>query len=502
MPRSSDSTRSLHGCINDLVSLVALPALWRGREPAVILAILLDAMMRTLTLEFAYARVNSAGEGKAVDVAHSVAADPRESKMICKAMRSLLQSLGHDPAAAIDNPIGTGKVFLTHIWLGNSKDLGVVVVASRRRDFPTDIDMLLLMVASNAAVMELREDQVRSERLRREEAERVERALHAENLYLRNEITTEQGWDEIVGRSRVLKNTLKLVERVAPTDACVLIQGETGTGKELIARAVHRLSPRHDRVFVKLNCAAIPTGLIESELFGHEKGAFTGAVARKIGRFELGDGGTIFLDEVGEIPLELQSKLLRILQEQEFERLGSLQTLRVNVRLVAATNRDLKQMAADGLFRSDLYYRLSVFPIRMPALREHADDIPELVRHFVSLHAQRIKRSVPNVPAATMSALENYAWPGNVRELENFIERSVILTQERTLEAPLGELKSLSRKVATGLTLHDMECSHIAQALYASNWVLGGPEGAAEKLGMKRTTLQYKMQKLGLVRPG
>jgi len=473
---------------------------WRGRDPALVLAIVLDAVLRMLALEFIYTRVNDASGTLRVEVARSAGGTPgsTDEDQICKAIRPLLES--HDCVAGnvIDNPVGTGKVFLSYVRLGSGNDLGTVVVASKHSAFPTD---LLLNVASNAAAMELREGQVRADRMRLQEVEPTKLPLHAGSLLLRNEIRIKQRSEEIVGHSKVLRRTLKLVERVAPTDACVLILGETGTGKELIARAVHRLSSRRDRAFVKMDCASIPTGLIESELFGHEKGAFTGAVARKQGRFELADGGTMFLDEVGEIPLEQQSKLLRILQEQEFEHLGSARTLHVNVRIVAATNRDLKQMVADQNFRSDLYYRLSVFPVTMPALRERCEDIPALARHFVARHSARMNRPAPGVSASTLVALQEYGWPGNVRELENFIERSVILTQGPVLEAPVGELHISLRRVSAGSSLCEMERRHISEALEASNWVLGGPSGAAAKLGMKRTSLQYRMQKLGLARP-
>ena len=299
---------------------------------------------------------------------------------------------------------------------------------------------------------------------------------------------------------------LKEVETVAPTDSTVLIRGETGTGKELIARALHDLSPRRDRTFVKLNCAAIPTGLLESELFGHEKGAFTGAITQKIGRFELAHQGTLFLDEVGDIPPELQPKLLRVLQEQEFERLGSTRTIRVDVRLVAATNRDLAQMVADGQFRSDLYYRLNVFPVVLPPLRERRDDIPLLVRHFTQQFARRMGRRIETIPAAVMDALVRYPWPGNIRELQNVIERAVILSRGPELEIPLSEFKQQTKAALADFpsslsTLEEAEREHILRALGETNWILGGPAGAAFKLGMKRTTLQSKMRKLGIARP-
>jgi formate hydrogenlyase transcriptional activator len=329
--------------------------------------------------------------------------------------------------------------------------------------------------------------------------------LAKEKLYLEEEIRTEHNFEEIVGESAALRRVLKEVETVAPTDSTALIRGETGTGKELIARAMHQLSPRRERTFVKLNCAAIPTGLLESELFGHEKGAFTGAIMHKVGRFELAHRGTLFLDEVGDIPVELQPKLLRVLQEQEFERLGSTRTIRVSVRLVAATNRDLAQMVADGRFRSDLFYRLNVFPILLPPLRERRDDIPRLVRHFAQKVARRMGRRIESIPAQTMEALVRYPWPGNIRELENVIERAVILSPGPELNINLHELQSLPIQIEGApegnLTLADVERDHILTALRESRWVLGGPNGAAARLAMKRTTLQSKMKKLGITRP-
>jgi formate hydrogenlyase transcriptional activator len=281
----------------------------------------------------------------------------------------------------------------------------------------------------------------------------------------------------------------------------VLIQGETGTGKELIARAIHNLGKRRERTFVKMNCAAIPTGLLESELFGHEKGAFTGAIAQKAGRFELAHQGTIFLDEVGDIPLELQSKLLRVLQEKEFERLGSIRTIRVDVRLVAATNQDLAKMVADRRFRSDLYYRLNVFPITLPPLRERREDIPLLVRYFAQKYSRLMNKRIETVPTEGMAALTKYHWPGNVRELENFIERAVILSRGHSLFVPLAELKTSPQVVPNGVTtLQTAEREHILRALQEANWVIGGPSGAAARLGMKRTTLQSRMRKLNISR--
>jgi formate hydrogenlyase transcriptional activator len=297
---------------------------------------------------------------------------------------------------------------------------------------------------------------------------------------------------------------LHLVSVVAPTDSSVLILGETGTGKELIARAIHNLSSRRERAFVKLNCAAIPLGLLESELFGHERGAFTGAIAQKTGRFELAHKGSLFLDEVGDIPLELQAKLLRVLQEQEFERLGSNRTHKVDVRLIAATHRDLAAMVKQGTFREDLYYRLKVFPINVPALRQRTEDIPKLVWHFSELYARRMNKRIDEIPAETMDALVRYRWPGNVRELQNFIERAVILSPRTVLRAPTSELEPFSAPKGSNAPitgLEEVEREHIVRALEASHWVVGGRNGAAERLGMKRTSLVYKMGRLGISRP-
>ncbi len=380
--------------------------------------------------------------------------------------------------------------------LSHDRVLGTLNVASRQDSaFSQDDVDLLSQVANQIAIA------VENALAFREIAELKDK-LNKEKLYLEDEIQSEYNFEEIIGDSAVLKQALKQVGIVAPTDSTVLILGETGTGKELIARAIRNRSERRGRTFVKMNCAAIPSGLLESELFGHEKGAFTGAIAQKIGRFELADGGTLFLDEVGDIPLELQSKLLRVLQEQEFERLGSTKTIRVNVRLVAATNRDLAQTVADKQFRSDLYYRLNVFPLTVPPLRERREDIPLLVRYFAQKFARRMNKPIDTIPTEAMTALSRYHWPGNVRELENLIERAVILSQGTELHVPLIELKSAPRQVAQpATTLEAAEREHILRALQAAQWVIGGPSGAAAKLGMKRTTLQSKMQKLGISRP-
>jgi formate hydrogenlyase transcriptional activator len=334
--------------------------------------------------------------------------------------------------------------------------------------------------------------------------DRATAGLKTNRASCKEEEGREQIFEGIVGRSAALQRTLRELEVVAPTDSGVLILGETGTGKELIARAIHNLSTRRDRPFIKLNCAAIPSGLLESELFGHERGAFTGAIMRKAGRFEVADKGTLFLDEVGDIPLELQPKLLRVLQEQEFERLGSTRTQQVDVRVVAATHRDLKQMVEDGQFRSDLYYRLHVFPLSVPPLRERREDIPLLVRHCVDEYARRMNRHFETIPPHAMQAITTYSWPGNVRELQNFIERSVILSLGSVLHPPVAELKppAVERPSTNLSTMEDMEREHVLRAIRLSNWRIGGPNGAAARLGMKRTTLAYRIRKLGIpVRP-
>ena len=371
--------------------------------------------------------------------------------------------------------------------------LGTLNLGSRREAFFTGGDLQFFSQAADQVAIAL--ENARSF----QRIEELNARLAEEKVYLEDEIRTDNRFEEIVGQSRALKAVLKQVETVAPTDSTVLIYGETGTGKELLARAIHDLSTRRQGTFVKLNCAAIPTGLLESELFGHEKGAFTGAIAQRIGRFELANHGTMFLDEVGEIPLELQTKLLRVLQEREFERLGSSRTIRTDARLVAATNRDLAALVEERQFRADLYYRLNVFPITVPPLRDRRDDIPLLVRYFVQQYARRMNRKITNIPADAMQALTRYPWPGNIRELQNFIERAVIVSPGPTLQAPVRELKSpKSTSTSSAVTLADAEAEAIERALRESDGKVGGPQGAAAKLGMKRTTLQAKMRKLGI----
>jgi formate hydrogenlyase transcriptional activator len=332
------------------------------------------------------------------------------------------------------------------------------------------------------------------------EATHLAETLKEEKLYLEDELRAEGASDEIIGKSAILREVLKQAKTVAATDASVLILGETGTGKELIARAIHRLSERKDRAFVRVNCAAIPAGLLESELFGHEKGAFTSAVSQKLGRLDVAHRGTVFLDEVGDLPLELQPKLLRLLQEHEFERLGSTRTIRVDVRIIAATNRKLAEMVGDGRFRDDLYYRLRVFPIMVPPLRDHREDIPALVSHFVKRHGARLNKPMKTITTEAMDALMRWHWPGNVRELSNFLERAVILSQGPSLHVPLAELASSAAEAPASATFEAIERSAILQALRETGGVVGGPRGAAMRLGLKRTTLTAKMRRFGISR--
>jgi formate hydrogenlyase transcriptional activator len=384
---------------------------------------------------------------------------------------------------------------------GRNKTLGVLSVGRKGEPPFTERDMELLAQLSLQVAMAL------DNSIAWEQVNDLKNQFAREKVYLEDEIRSEMHFREIVGQTKALRGILQQVEVVAPTDSTVLIFGETGSGKEAVARAIHDLSARRAKAFVKLNCAALPTGLMESELFGHEKGAFSGAISQRIGRFELANGGSVFLDEIGEIPLEVQPKLLRVIQEREFERLGGSKTFRTDARLIAATNRDLDAAVRDQKFRSDLYYRLNVFPIRVPPLRERADDIPLLVRHFVHQFGLRMGKAIEAIPPETMDALVQYHWPGNIRELQNVIERAVILTPGSVLNLSVRELTGRSTQPQAPSSgapmdmqsvLDGAERRHIIQALEDANWVIAGPNGAAARLGMKRSTLHARMQKLGV----
>jgi formate hydrogenlyase transcriptional activator len=381
--------------------------------------------------------------------------------------------------------------------VAGSKPLGILSLASTDESTFQQDELGFLVQVGNQVALAI------ENALAFEKVAEARNQLNTEKTYLEDEIRYDHNLDDIIGKSRALRETLSKAEVVAETDATVLLMGETGTGKELIARLIHKSSSRRDHTFVKLNCAAVPSGLIESELFGHERGAFTGAVAAKVGRFELAHRGSIFLDEVGDIALDLQPKLLRVLQDKEFERLGSIRTQKVDTRLIAATNRDLSQMVASGDFREDLYYRLAVFPIHLPPLRERREDIPMLVEYFVARFARRMKKRIREIPSSALQAMTEWPWPGNIRELQNFIERAVILTTGECLEVPMEELKPprvkrVSAETSKSLNLREVEREAIVEALRKTNGRVSGPQGAAALLGLKRTTLQYRMRLLNI----
>jgi PAS domain S-box-containing protein len=414
----------------------------------------------------------------------------------------ILNKIDRWPFAAESVQHLTNMGMQSGVWVPlvhRERTLGTLMVASRLENAFSQHDAEMLGQVAGQVAMAV------NNALAYKQIAELRDRLTQEKKYLEDEINLEHRFEDIVGESTGLRNVLREIATVAPTDATVLIQGETGTGKELLARAIHRLSPRSERTFIKLNCAAIPAGLLESELFGHEKGAFTGAIARKIGRLELAHEGTLFLDEVGELPLDLQPKLLRALQEREIERLGGTRPIPINVRLIAATNRDLAKMVAEREFRSDLFYRLKVFPVFAPPLRDRVADIPILVRHFVSRHARRMGKTIETIPPEAMDALVAWKWPGNIRELENFLERAVILSRGPVLHVPLAELEAMQEDeedeaASVNPTLQAAERETILRALREAKGVIGGPGGAAERLGLKRTTLNSKMKKLGIER--
>lgn len=518
LARERDRLRVLLEINNILVNNRELPDLFRG---------IVSTIERILHLDYTSLALLDPGTGLlkifALDYPgrhHLIKPEmvvPRESSPAGQAIasgRPLVvrgAELGRYPSEIIRILRSDGIASICCIPLVNhGRTFGTLNLASRQPGAfePKDLELLLPIGAQIAIAVE--------NALAFKEIDALKDKLAEEKLYLEEEIRTELNFEEIVGESAVLKRALAQVELVAPAGTTALVLGDTGTGKELFARAIHNLSPRRERTFVKVNCAAIPSGLLESELFGHERGAFTGALAQKIGRFELADRGTLFLDEVGDLPLELQPKLLRVLQEQEFERLGSNRTQRVDVRVVAATNQDLSRLVAERAFRSDLYYRLNVFPILIPALRERREDIPLLVRYFVQKFSRKLNKTVEYVPTEAMEALVAYAWPGNVRELENLIERAVLVSPGRELRVPLGELRGVVQTVPGAVpgdpaalpsapvpvgTLEEAERQHILRALRQTGWRIAGPRGAAGLLDMKRTTLQARMRKLGIKRP-
>ena len=458
---------------------------------------LLEADNRSLRIQAADLRPGCEAlvpEGLSIPLEQAVSAQAIATRSTTFLNTEDLDGMGSAMANKI-REAGVQSICCVPLFYG-SQALGALTCGSKRKDAfrPQDAEYLMQVASQIAAA-------IHNARAYRE-IDQLKDRLAQEKRYLENEIRSEHQIDEIVGNSTGLKRVLDHAAIVADTDSTVLITGETGTGKEQVARAIHGMSRRRDRNFIKLNCAAIPTGLLESELFGHEKGAFTGAVSQKVGRLELADKGTLFLDEVGDIPLELQPKLLRVLQDQEFERLGGTRTLRVEVRLIAATNRDLLRAVEEKQFRSDLYYRLHVFPLHLPPLRERREDIPLLVRHFLEKSAAHLNKRIDRIPDEAIGAMLKWQWPGNIRELENFIERSVILSEENVLRPPLSELRvgiSSQQSAADG-TLRQRERDHIIEVLRQTRGVLSGPAGAAARLGLKRTTLQSKMHKLGISR--
>jgi transcriptional regulator with GAF, ATPase, and Fis domain len=542
--------RQLRACINDLIGVVALPAIWSGSAPSEIVRTLLDALLGMLNLDLVYLRLKDPIGDQPYEALRE--ADPHGVTGLPPRTGELIENwLGRHPHAwsrvTRDAFEGLSIIFLP---LGLEGEIGILAAASRRPDFPVRTERLLLTVAANQAAVGLHGARLLSEQkcvaedLDRKVAQHTEelaaanRELQAEilkeqllaaenlkvyeeiaalkarleneNTYLQDEIRTQHNFEEILGNSAELLKLLDRVQSTAPTDANVLIIGETGSGKELIARAIHSRSARKDTPLVKVNCGSIPSGLVESELFGHVKGAFTSASERRIGRFELANNGTLFLDEVGELPLETQVKLLRVLQEQEFEPVGSNRTIKVNVRIIAATNRDLAKAVQSGAFRSDLYYRLNVVPLHVPALRDRRSDIPQLVMAFLQQYAKRIGKPVQAVSQETMNMLMEYSWPGNIRELQNVIERGVVLSkgpilklgadlQPVELSEESGDLGSMAETKAAD-SLEEVQRQHILRVLARTGWVISGPNGAGTILHLHPNTLRSLMNRLGIRR--
>jgi transcriptional regulator with PAS, ATPase and Fis domain len=541
--RSTENVVRLERGLNDLASLLSLPAMWAGRDSGEVSRTLLEVLVRVLQLDFAYMRVAQpsdesrsewvrAGDGSDVEV---------DASTVGRALQPYVD--GFAPPHPVSNPLGGGRVSIAAFHLGLSDDVGVVVAGTTRPDFPTDLERLLLQVATNQASIALQAARHRRERehaheelerrvaertleltelnlaLRHEvdertrtedtlkhafeEIQRLKTRLQHENIALREEVEKTSMFEEIIGVSPALRSVLSLVSKVAPTDSTVLITGETGIGKELVARAIHKRSRRSRHAFVSVNCAATPSSLISSELFGHEKGAFTGASQRRQGRFELAEGGTIFLDEVGELPAETQVALLRVLQEREFERVGGTRTMRADVRVIAATNRDMETAIAERTFRTDLYYRLNVFPLAVPALRERREDVPVLVEYFLHRYAKRAGKSIHHIARTTLDLLQSHHWPGNIRELQNVVERAVIVADsdvlsvdERWFATPPFGLTAARAPLVSTLATHEREA--IESALRDSKARVAGPFGAAARLGVPATTLESKIKALGI----
>ena len=510
---SEADLKDLRRCIRDLAAINALPLLWVGQSTRDVVDGYLDALLTALRLDFAYTRIRDP-EGGALIQASRVNG-PHSSSLAADIERAVTPLLATTGEADIAHPFGSGsvRVALSQLDVGGG-ERGAIVAASARSDFPTDRDTVLLHAVVNQATVWLRSARVSAEKRRIEsalaESGRVQKLLEEENAYLREQADTALAFGRVVGNSPALRRLLPQVELVAPTDATVLILGESGSGKELFAREIHQRSRRSGRPLITVNCSAIPHEVFESEFFGHIRGAFTGAVRDRPGRFQLAHGGTIFLDEVGDIPLDLQPKLLRVLQEGQYERVGDDDTRRVDVRVIAATNRDLLAEVKAGRFREDLYYRLTVFPLQIPPLRERRDDIPRLAMHLVTLAAKKLGLSPPRISEQQCERLQGYDWPGNVRELQNLLERAVILSRDGDLYLDPAWLPARSTQVSQPVQgaasaevvpdseWRERERQNLEAALKHAGGRIYGPNGAAELLGVKPTTLQSRLRALGI----
>jgi transcriptional regulator with GAF, ATPase, and Fis domain len=538
---TTDTILRLERGLNDLASILSLPAMWAGRDSSEVARTLLEALVRLLQLDFAYMRLEEPSDQIRAEWARLGDGSDGDAHTLGRALQPYVNRSA--TPHSVSNPLGGGNVSIAVFHLGLSNDVAVFVAGTERPDFPTNLERLLLQVATNQASIalqaasHLRQRQHAHEELERrvaertrelttlnnnlrhevdernraegtlklafEEIQRLKTLLQYENIALREEVEKTSMFEEIVGVSPALRSVLSLVSKVAPTDSTVLITGETGTGKELVARAIHKRSRRSTRAFVSVNCAATPSSLIASELFGHEKGAFTGASQRRLGRFELAEGGTIFLDEVGELPADTQVALLRVLQEREFERVGGSRTIRSDVRVIAATNRNLDAAIAEKTFRADLYYRLNVFPLAVPALRERREDIPLLFEYFLHRYAQRVGKNIGGMARTTMDLLQSYHWPGNIRELQNVVERAVIICDSDVLAVDdrwfaTRSIGPTATQAAPLDSLATRERDAIEEALKASKSRVAGPFGAAARLGVPATTLESKIKALGI----